>query len=825
MTQEQRARTADGATPAVKIEPNSRGRFQWGNGVVSMVFETTPDAPVRLIGLSGRGMAPATVDIPGEPDAQPIVELRSSLDSGADNRLKLAVSAAGRRLRFAGAYRYEPDESGHVGQYRLAIRQVDESTGLVVVSVFDAFDCISAVRCFTVVGCDRPFPLEAVSSLNITLPLAAAGIADDDVRIYWGDSSWDLENDWHAVPLRRTTLKDRNQRVNPGMSSARFARRSTSTWSTGEYQPAGIIEAGAGSVTGHDIGNDSRGGIVHDSSDDGGSREHMLVPDVEWTPGQTATKAPKRESSPFSLMWQIEQNGPWEWEVGEDDPGLRVSAYGPEFDDHQWFTMLGPGNDCFTVTATFAIAAGDWQHAVAEMTMKRRGMRTVKAYELGRFEQAAEHQHVVVYNDYMNTLFGDPTTDKELPLIDGAAHAGADIFCIDAGWYDSNDGGWWDMVGEWESSTNRFGPIRFAGLVHAIQAAGLGVGLWLEPEVIGVKSPMADKLPDSAFFQRHGSRVSDEGRYHLDFRSPAAREHATATVERLIEQFDVKYFKFDYNTTPGAGTDYMAESVGGALLDHCRAVQDWIDELRRRHPDVMIENCGSGAMRADHAMLSRLDIQSTSDQCDPVVYAGIAAAAGLTIPPEQQGNWGYAQPDMDDERAVLTLATGVLGRLYLSGFIGEMDVPRLKLVRAAVKLHREVLGVQLDMVPWWPAGLPQFHGDWLACGLRHDLPMTEAIWPARAAGLKAGDVDDYVTVWRRGGDASFEMDLGSYAGDNGPGEIEVRQVFPPVTPNCAPDAAAWIVEETGVPGRFRFTASDLTQPTARIFSVRRKYRI
>ena len=89
----------------------------------------------------------------------------------------------------------------------------------------------------------------------------------------------------------------------------------------------------------------------------------------------------------------------------------------------------------------------------------------------------------MVYNDYMNTLWGDPRIEKELPLVEGAAKVGADVFCIDAGWYDSEDGGWWDMVGEWKPSMNRFGDIRLAGLIHDIQSHGMKAGLWLEPEV------------------------------------------------------------------------------------------------------------------------------------------------------------------------------------------------------------------------------------------------------------------------------------------------------------------------------------------------------
>src|SRR3954452_3510670 len=61
----------------------------------------------------------------------------------------------------------------------------------------------------------------------------------------------------------------------------------------------------------------------------------------------------------------------------------------------------------------------------------------------------------VVFNDFLNCLMADPSTERLFPLIEAAATAGAEIFCIDAGWYDDSDG-WWDAVGEWRPSTRRF---------------------------------------------------------------------------------------------------------------------------------------------------------------------------------------------------------------------------------------------------------------------------------------------------------------------------------------------------------------------------------
>ena len=73
--------------------------------------------------------------------------------------------------------------------------------------------------------------------------------------------------------------------------------------------------------------------------------------------------------------------------------------------------------------------------------------------------------------------------------------------------------------------------------------------------MIGVRSPMADKLPAEAFLQRGGVRVVEHDRYHLDLRHPGAVAHLDEVVDRLVEQLGVGYLKLDYNIDPGAGTD------------------------------------------------------------------------------------------------------------------------------------------------------------------------------------------------------------------------------------------------------------------------------
>ena len=150
---------------------------------------------------------------------------------------------------------------------------------------------------------------------------------------------------------------------------------------------------------------------------------------------------------------------------------------GPDDLHHSWLKALAPGQGFESVPVSLAFSDDGLDAAVGELTHHRRASHIPVAADSGR---------PLIFNDYMNTLMGDPTADRLLPLIDAAAEAGAQYFCIDAGWYD--DGGhWWDSVGEWRPSTTRFGDGGLAGVLEHIRGRGLTPGLWIEPEVVGVR--------------------------------------------------------------------------------------------------------------------------------------------------------------------------------------------------------------------------------------------------------------------------------------------------------------------------------------------------
>ena len=283
----------------------------------------------------------------------------------------------------------------------------------------------------------------------------------------------------------------------------------------------------------------------------------------------------------------------------------------------------------------------------------------------------ADNEHPsVIFNDYMNCLWGDPTTEKEYPLIDAAAEAGCRYYCIDCGWYD--DGPWWDGVGQWLPAKGRF-PGGIGEVLDYIRQKGMIPGLWLELEVMGIHCPLAEQVPDDWFFQIEGRRVIDESRYQLDFHNPDVIRHADGVIDRLVKEYGVGYIKMDYNINAGPGTQRAADSAGEGLLSHTRAYLAWLDGVFARYPDLVIENCSSGGMRMEYSHLSRYSIQSVTDQTDYVKMACIACNCMTACTPEQAAIWSYPMRDGDEEETIFNMVNAMLLRIHQSGHLAELE--------------------------------------------------------------------------------------------------------------------------------------------------------
>jgi alpha-galactosidase len=500
------------------------------------------------------------------------------------------------------------------------------------------------------------WPIEYVSSF-IYQNLCGEGAIPyyDKTDVYLPFNSWSCEARWKKEDLADLNVSGMTSGYNlPGFGNNRFAYTGHSSWSSNEYLPMGIC---------------------HD-----------------------------RENN-YSYVFEVESSGQWHIEYDtEIDERLTIALSGATEQEHGWWLDLKPGVKFTTVPAAFGVVEGGVSEAISALTQYRRRIRR---------PNEDDSKCNVVFNDYMNCLFGDPTEEKEKPIIDKAAALGCEYYCMDCGWYDK--GYWWDRVGEWIESPERF-PNGVKALSDYVRSKGMVMGLWLEIEVMGTECELAKKLPDNWFICRHGKRHVDNKRYMLDFRNPEVYDYCMKVVDRLVNDYGIGYFKVDYNVTQGIGSDIDTDSCAGAMLDHYRALYHWYEEIFRKYPNLVIENCGSGAQRMDYGMLRLLSLQSTSDQTDYIHNAYIASNVATAVTPEQAGMWVYPYED-DSEHVIFNMVNGLLLRPYVSGMVWKLSERSMSLLHEGITLYKRIRNDVKEGIPYWPLGFNMLHDDVLAYGL------------------------------------------------------------------------------------------------------------
>jgi len=508
---------------------------------------------------------------------------------------------------------------------------------------------------------------------------------DEDLRIHLALNSWMAEGQWHTLRPSELGFVE-NERTSWSEASA----GSVGSWSTEKYLPMAMVE-------------NTRLGLI-------------------W-------------------FWQIEHNGSWYWEVSnvsaQSNYAGDVYAYlgGPDDLHAAAWKNLQPGQTYETVPVAVGCLRGGFNEAVDALIRYR---RSVCEHSSPRNSRCP-----VIFNDYMNCLWGDPNEDKELPLIEAAAGAGCEYFVIDAGWYAGLNEDWSSTIGSWEPSATRW-PHGLKFVLDRIKDAGMISGLWLEPEVAGVQSLLAAK-PDNWFFMRHGKRVLKNSRYLLDFRNSEVRAYLDQVIHRLVSDYGVGYIKMDYNVDSLQGTELNADSFGQGLLEHNRAYLAWVDQTLDRYPELILENCGSGGGRMDYAMLSRFQIQSMTDQEDYLKLPAILVGASAAVLPEQLAIWSYPLENSNPDQASFNMVTAMTCRMHQSGRMDKVAAPVSAQVAEGIRIYKEVLRKHIVRAePFYPLGLPDLTD--------HQHPI--------ALGMKSPQ-QTLIAVWRLSGDASVDLPVAS----------------------------------------------------------------
>jgi alpha-galactosidase len=244
-------------------------------------------------------------------------------------------------------------------------------------------------------------------------------------------------------------------------------------------------------------------------------------------------------------------------------------------------------------------------------------------------------------------LWGAVSTTGMLDRIAKFAEEGVrqEYLWVDAGWYgqDSSyspnefEGDWYEYTGDWSVNPTRH-PDGLLPIRDAAANAGMKFLLWAEPGRAIDTTPLVQDHPDWY--------LGTEKNRLLDFGNPSAREGIADLFSVLIADNKVDLFREDYNIDPLPfwQAEDEPDRVGLAEALYVEGFYWFWDELRRRHPTLIIDNCASGGRRIELETIGRSVALWRSDfQCyrdaDPAGSRSQMMGLAMWLPMHGTGLW------------------------------------------------------------------------------------------------------------------------------------------------------------------------------------------
>jgi alpha-galactosidase len=218
-----------------------------------------------------------------------------------------------------------------------------------------------------------------------------------------------------------------------------------------------------------------------------------------------------------------------------------------------------------------------------------------------------------------------------------AAKLGAEVFVLDAGWYNKTD--WSKELGDYHPDTVAF-PNGIQELANYVRQLGMKFGIWVEIENVGVDSDIFHQHPDWCL-KYNGRPIVRGDRLQLDFSKPEVRQWARSVIDRLSHDYGIQWLKIDYNIEIGNEFDPPeADSRRGDVL--YRQIVNyyaWLDEIRAAYPNLVIENCASGGLRFDSGIMAHANTNWLSDEVRPKPSLQLAYGCTLQFTPGVCNHW------------------------------------------------------------------------------------------------------------------------------------------------------------------------------------------
>ncbi len=242
----------------------------------------------------------------------------------------------------------------------------------------------------------------------------------------------------------------------------------------------------------------------------------------------------------------------------------------------------------------------------------------------------------ILLNSWEAAYF-DISESKLLKLAKAGKDAGIELFVMDDGWFGTRNDDT-QSLGDWDVNRKKL-PGGLKGLADKINALGMDFGIWVEPEMVSVKSELYRAHPDWAL--EIPGKAHSEGRNQriLDLSNPQVREFIIEKMSEVFSSANIKYVKWDMNRP---FSDYYSRYLANSKV--CYAAQSELGhryimglyeimaELTARFPHILFEGCASGGNRFDLGILCYFPQIWASDDTDALARGFIQTGYSYGYP-------------------------------------------------------------------------------------------------------------------------------------------------------------------------------------------------
>jgi len=294
-------------------------------------------------------------------------------------------------------------------------------------------------------------------------------------------------------------------------------------------------------------------------------------------------------------------------------------------------------------------------------------------------------------------------------MIADAAALGFEMYHLDAGWFRG--------VGDWYPDPHKF-PHGLVPMAEDAHEHGMKFGIWVdwaqagldsEPGGLNLRDPkvrdwlVADVAPNW--------KPQDFKGQTIDLGVPAAKAYAQGEVNRLVRDYHLDMLEHDgYLVAQGCmrgdhphaapdprrtsvehyeGEDIVTSSNSTDVSYHAvHAYYGIYEELRRLHPQLLLEICNDGGRMVDFGSAAHGDYFSITDTYTPLANRRAFYDASFVLPPAMLEAYEAKWPTPRSANFLYMLRSGMMGWLTVMQNTNEWTAEQHAAARKAIALYK-----------------------------------------------------------------------------------------------------------------------------------------